>query len=208
MGLDGLSSSACGPPPALEPPEEACDPQPAPDPSQVTLGSCDGSWRPPGYVRETSTADTDAIVALVGAWITGEDSPGIDVARGIVYAKPDDDSGRSGPYPSFVPREASVECGRHALWLRNSMQLDFRARAMPGSEGVRCTKNICCYQASGEFDSSGTIVFEMIREERPVLRAVAIVADNGTLSHDVVSKQRAWMGQGPTRGPRARQVPG
>jgi hypothetical protein len=61
-----------------------------------------------------------------------------------------------------------------------------------GSE-VRCSDNVCCYDAPMEYTSSGTYVFARTDEGRWVLRAMVEVADNGTLGEEWVAEERAWV---------------
>jgi hypothetical protein len=169
------------------------EPTPAEGPL-VVAGTCDTSWLPPGLVTDVDDAATLRLVETVRRWIERDDLPGIDVATGVIYAKSADDTGADPPYPSFVGREGVLACGHNARWLRDHARGLLALHAAPDmGEGVHCTENVCCYAALGEYDSSGTLVFDLREDERVVLRALAIVADNGTLGEDYVRSERQFV---------------
>jgi hypothetical protein len=199
-GAPASEPVVCAPCPQCPPVPESGGSEVAPpetpeegDPA-VAAGECDASWLPPGLAADVDEAATLRLVEMVRGWIASRDLPGVDVAAGVVYAKSEDDVGADPPYPSFLGREGTLACGRSAVWLRDRARSLLQLHADPEmGDGVRCSENVCCYTALGEYDSSGTFVFDMRPDERIVLRAIAIVADNGTLGEEYVRGERGYV---------------
>jgi hypothetical protein len=172
----------------------------------VAAGECDTSWLPQGLPTDVSDAEAAELVSIVEGWMGRRSAPGLDVAVGVAFAKSEDDVGSDPPYPSFLGRDAERACGRNALWLREYARTLIQVHASPDmGDGVTCTENVCCYEALGEYDSSGTFVFLPGGDDEPwSLRAVAFVADNGTLGEEWVEAERAWVTAALARGMRGR----
>lgn len=183
-------------PPASGGSEVTPEEPPAEEPAgpAVAAGACDVSWLPPGLAADVDDAATERLLEMMRGWLVSRDLPGVDVAAGVVYAKSEDDTGADPPYPSYVGREGTLACGRNAVWLRDRARSLLQLHADPEmGDGVRCSENVCCYSALGEYDSSGTLVFDIRADERIVLRALAIVADNGALGEDYVRGERGYV---------------
>jgi len=209
-----VESSPC---PACPPPTEAATdlaPQPdedfsvdEPPRALVDAGECDTSWLPPGLATDVRDDEARELLELVQSWVEGRYGPAIDHERGIAFAKSEDDLGADPPYPSFVLRDASRACGRNAVWLREHARSLLETHASPEfGGGVQCSENVCCYDALGEYDSGGTLVFARAGEEggRWTLRAVAVLANNGTLGNEWVDGERAWVTAALARNARGR----
>ena len=89
-------------------------------------------------------------------------------------------------------RRVCLACGLPASWLRSHLAREL-ARRSRSDQGVVCQENVCCWPASGEFDSSGSVVFGRSADESVawVLRAAAVVADNGAIAKEVVARHRS-----------------
>lgn len=161
--------------------------------AMVDVGTCEMGIVPEALVEDVSDEDTAALVELVRRWVEGG-RPALDYGRGTLYAKSEDDTGMDPPHPSFVGRDAELACGRHQMWLRERARVLVSTHASPEyGNGVRCEKNVCCYDAAMEYDSSGTFVFSKRDDGQWTLRLVAEVADNGTLGAEWIEAERAWV---------------
>jgi hypothetical protein len=160
----------------------------------VSAGACDTSALPPGLAVDLSDDEANALLEEMRTWVEGEGIPGLDYGNGTLFAKSEDDTGMDPPHPSWIGRNAERACGMHQVWLRARAMDMLALHASPdmGSE-VRCSDNVCCYDAPMEYSSSGTYVFARTDEGRWVLRAMVEVADNGTLGAEWIAEERAWV---------------
>jgi hypothetical protein len=159
---------------------------------RVQAGVCNLEPIPAQLRLELSDHDAAALIELVRTWLEGTAEPAIFWSSGVAFAKTADDSGAGPPYPLAMNAQSLLACGLQASWLRSHLarELTRRSRTDPG---VACQHNVCCWPAAGEFDSSGSVIFGNGADESAawVLRAAAVVADNGAMTKDMAARHRA-----------------
>ncbi len=163
---------------------------------ELSIGAspCGVSVLPADVVIDLDEDAEQALREQLRIWISGEGMPGLDPSRGTLFAKSEDDAGRSPPHPTWVGRNAERACGTHQKWLR-AHALRLLARHAPAELGsdLRCSENVCCYDAPMEYSSSGTFVFAPADGGHWTLRAVVEIADNRTMGDEWVDAERAWV---------------
>lgn len=194
-------ATTCPEPVASEPEPAVCPDsvaEPAPEPApvaepepefayEVPVGECDFRGIPAAYREEVTAEQTAELAERVRGWLeTGDNGFGFAARKGIAFAKTEDDQGADPPYPSWSSAQGVHACGVEARWLAGSLRGTFAAHGGEYGNGpVTCQGNVCCYLATGEYDSAGGAVFTRARG-RWELRAVYEVADNGTLGEEFI----------------------
>lgn len=191
---------AADPAPTSEPAPEPVEAEPSPEPEpveaepeppepaiEVVAGECDLRGVPERFREEVGADQSAELVERVRAWLAGARGFGFDPRRGIAFAKSEDDQGADPPYPSWSAAQGVHACGVQGRWLVSSTRGAFATRGGEyGSGPITCQGNVCCYLATGEYDSAGGAVFTR-RRDRWELRAVYQVADNGTLGEQYIA---------------------
>jgi hypothetical protein len=166
------------------------------DPVMVA-GACESAWVPRELLPAGANRWTEPLVQGMAAWLRGGSEgagarPRVRNERGVLFAKSNDDSGADGPEPSFAGALARAACGVEVPWLLSHLRDTIAWHLSAGP--MRCQGNLCCYDAHGEFDSSGLLVFDRTPAGEWVLVAFAEVADNNTMGPDSVAENRRFVG--------------
>lgn len=162
----------------------------------VTVGACDVGWLPPGVVIETTPEDTEALAAALRTWLGAGAvrELRIDLRRGIVHAKSEDDLGADPPYPTRTGAQSTLACGVESEWLADHVRATFARQASPDFGGVACQGNVCCFSGM-EYMSSGVLIARRETIEGTthwVLDAYVEVAD-AALGAEAVAANRAYV---------------
>lgn len=177
--------------PPAEPVEVATEPvaqEATPEERQVLAGACDLDAIPAGLIEETTPEQNEAIIAAVHGWVNGQSAPWLIPREGILFAKSQDDLGADPPHPTWTREQGERACGLQTLWLRDRLLAQLRLHADPGyGNPIRCTGNVCCYSALGEYDSGGGIIMSS-QGDGWRLRAGYEVAINGAVGADHTSE--------------------
>ena len=146
-------------------PPERIEEAPESTEGQVRAGECETDWLPEGTVVDLSDAEANELIEAMARWLGGDVSaqPRIDLERGVVFAKSEDDEGRDPPYPSTSSEASMLACGLTARWLRDHVRSVFALAAQPDMGGVTCDENVCCFQGM-EFVSDRAIVLRRVTE--------------------------------------------
>ena len=158
----------------------------------VRAGSCKLGELPPSLVMSVDAAATGKLVENVERWLE-DDGPrfGLTVDRGIAFAKSEDPIGYDGPVLDRDKAHSGHVCGLRADWLMAHVRtLLVQHGDTRFGDGIRCDDNVCCYDALGEYDSAGMVIFEPATDGWH-LRAFAQVADNGAIMESYVEKNYA-----------------
>jgi hypothetical protein len=182
----------CPPCPSDEGPPEPAFTEAEPN---VQVGSCSLGWLPSGVARDVSPADTEALAALVRAWLSSSSGapPRFELQRGIAFVKTANDEGADPPYPLSSGPRSSLECGLHAVWLRAHLRSMFALGASPDMGGITCDENVCC-MAGMEFVPTRAIVFRPATGEENAwaIESTYELAE-AALAEDVVAANRAYV---------------
>ena len=163
---------------------------------RVAVGTCDVGWLPPEVVIETTPEDTEALAAALRTWLGAGAVRDlrIDLRRGIVHAKSEDDLGADPPYPTRTGAQSTLACGVESEWLADHVRATFARQASPDFGGVACQGNVCCFSGM-EYMSSGMLVARRETIDgatRWVLDAYVEVAD-AALGPEAIAANRAYV---------------
>lgn len=153
----------------------------------VKAGGCSMDGVPEPMRIKLSDEQQQSLLRRVEVWLNGEFGGLRQKPRaGIYFAKSEDDTGADPPYPTTVAKQSRHACGLEAEWLLSAARQKMRIHAVEPHTSVQCQDNVCCYEAFGEYDSSGGVVLQPEGGDQWRIEAVYEVADNGALAGDYV----------------------
>ena len=119
---------------------------------------CQIGWLPGGYVLPLPAAQTTQLARTLADWIhagTPASEPAIDPARGLIFARSEDDPGDGDP----TGPEGKRVCGLSSSWARYALR-DSLLRAE-----LACCDNVCTFGGDSEGAPTEWLVFRPLAHD-------------------------------------------